>query len=465
MTRVFHRAPVPEGTIASLIPHSFEVDMNDSKVILLAVVLLFIALLHGCTGSSDPAPLVTVQKVGGLYYRVDINMSGASRYEIGRQYALQIRNTVPNYESLLDSVLKGTIEKLKEADEDIDFNTLNARAHVIYSNIPAEYQQEIQGMQSVFSDTDDTVGNGRLSQNKLLIYQLGPDIARAFSCSASAAFGNGTTTGKTILGRNLEWDDETLPYLSPLETIVMLHNGNRSVVLFGFLGQVPAISGFNASKVFGAILDSDTLADYELSGGERSYAMDLRYALENQTSLHGIADYLTGKKYAYSFNIFLADENTAAVLEVAPTKGFSGLRTATSTLKTETIVPIAPWNFFNAIALVNWFTLPGTAENSAVWLGNVSRWESFITLYENAFASGGKVDMDVMKRITSYPGPKNNGKATEGAIWRYNDENESNMQSIIINMETLETWVSFQPEGPALTRPNYIRLFESNPFM
>ncbi len=440
--------------------------MKTIRLTFLTIVLLSVATLQGCGGGGpdDPPPAVTIRNINGTYYMVNVNMSGLSHYEFGRQYALQIKSNVPNFESLIDSALQATVNELNHADPHIDFNELNTRAHAIYGNVLPDYQQEIQGMQSVFSSTDDTLGNGRLSQNKLLIYELFPDVARAVACSASAAFGSGTTTGNTILGRNLEWDDDVFPYISPLQAVLMMHNGSQSVVLFGFVGQLYAVSGFNASKIFAAILDSDVLVQYQLTGGERSYPMDLRYALENQTTLQGIKDYLTGKKYSYGFNIFLADQNTAAVFEDDVTVPFSGLMTATSALKTGTTVPIPAWNFSNAIALVNWFTLPGTSDNTDFWLGNPARWSSFITRYTNAFAGGGKVNIDVMKQITGYPGPNNNGKGTEGAIWRYNDEGESNAQSIIMDMGTLETWVSFQPVGPALQRPNYIQVFAGNPF-
>lgn len=439
------------------------VHLKTITAYLFSIVLLFLAMLQGCSSGADSA-LVAIQKVNDLYYRVDINMVAASHYEIGKQYALQIKNTVPDYESLIDSSIKVTIDLLKQYDQDIDFNTLNTRAHSIVGNIPTDYQQEIQGMQSVFSSTDDTVGNGQLSQNKLLVYELAPDVARAISCSASAAFGSGTATGKTILGRNLEWNDDTRPFLSALHSVVMLHNGNNSIVLFGFIGQLYVISGFNTSKVFVSTLDSDVGIPYMLDGDERSYVMDLRYALENQTTLKGVADYLTGKPYAYDFNIFMADENSSAVFEDDIHNAFSGLRTATSTLKTDTETPILPWNFSNAITCVNWFTLPGTIDNSSLWDGNAARWNTFSTLYTNAFANGGKLSMDTMKQITSYPGPQSDGKGTNGAIWRYNDA-DSEMQSIIMDMNTLETWISFQPAGaPPLQSPNYIQVFSRSPF-
>jgi len=440
--------------------------MKTIKMAFFAIVLLSVAALQGCGGSGSTSggtpSIVTIRNVNGLYYRVDIDMSGGNHYDIGRQYALQIQYCVPAYESLVDSVIQATLQALEEAG--IDFNELNRRAHIIYGNIPTDYQLEIQGMQSVFSSTDDTVGNGRLSQNKLLIFELAADVARVVSCSASAAFGSGSTTGETIVGRNLEWSDYTLPSLSALEATVMLHNGSKSVVLFGFVGQICAISGFNAGKVFAAVLDSDLLWPYVLLGTERSYVMDVRYALENQTTLQGFAAFMTGKDYAYTFNVILADPNTSAVFEDDPTEGFSGLRTATSTLKTGTAVPIPAWSFSNAIAVVNWFTLPGTSDNSDFWNGNLDRWNSFINLYTNAFSGGGTVNINVMKQITGYPGAHSTGKASDGAIWRYNDEEESVVQSIVMNMNTLETWVSFQPQGQALHSPNYIQVFSGNPF-
>ncbi|MFH0803246.1 MAG: C45 family autoproteolytic acyltransferase/hydrolase [bacterium] len=446
--------------------------MKDFKMAIVVVILLAFTALQGCSSStsheSGPSPspspvVVTLNRVNDLYYKVDINMQAAGHYDIGRQYALQIKNGVLGFESQVDAGLKAMFDQLHIWDEHLTFEKLVERAQAILPNIPTEYQDEIRGMQSVFSDTDDTLGNGKLSRNKLLVYELGPDVLRVSSCSASAAFGDATERGKTILGRNLEWVDVTLQNLAYLQTVAILHNGSKSIVLFGFLGQLHTISGLSAGGVFGAILDSDAVDSYLLHGNERSYPMDLRYALENQTSLQGIADFFGGKRYAYDFNIFLADADRAAVLEVDIQSPFSGLRTATSALKTE----IPPWNFPNAIAVVNWFTLPGTIDNSGRWFGNAPRWGSFINLYQQYLAQG-KITMDVMKVITGYPGPgpdeEQKGKALYGAIWRYND-GESEVQSIIMDMETLETWVSFQPAGqPPLHSPNYIQVFSGNPF-
>ena len=415
---------------------------------------------------GEDSSVLTLQHVSNLYYRVDINMQAASHYAIGRQYGLQIKNSVTNFESEVDAGLTEMVTLLQLIDESITFEKLVERAKTILPNVPSAYQEEILGMQSVFSSTDDTLRNGKLSQNKVLLYQFVADVMRLDSCSASAAFGNATDTGKTILGRNLEWLDVTLGHQACLHTVTILHNGNKSIVLFGFLGQSQITSGFSASGIFASILDSEVGLPYRLSGNERSYPMDLRYALENQTNLQGIASFLGGQSYAFDFNIFLADAERAAVLEVDIHTPFSGLRTATSPLKTGTREPILPWNFQNAIAVVNWFTLPGTVDNSDCWEGNAPRWNSFIDLYQQ-YLNQGKITMDVMKLITGYPGPSNDGKAINGAIWRYEDGiiPESEGQSIVMNMKTFETWVSFQPVGqPALRSPNYVLVFSGNPF-
>lgn len=448
--------------------------MKRPEQAILLIFLLSIATIQGCGssqggstsqwgGPTQDTSAVAVTKVNDLYYQVDINLRTTAHYDIGQQYALKISQSASDFESQVDGGLETMLELMQQIEEDITFEELIERAQTILPNIPAEYQDEIRGMQSVYSSTDDTLGNGKLSQNKLLVYVLAPDVLRLLTCSASAAFGDATETGKTVLGRNLEWNDAAIPNMASLQTVSILKDGSRSIVLFGFLGQLCAISGLSASGIFGSILDSETGLPYQLQGNERSYPMDLRYALENQTSLQGIADFMSNRSYAFDFNIFLADKDRAAVLEVDVTTPFSGLRTSTSALKTDTDVPILPWSFPNAIAAVNWFTLPGTIDNTGDWDGNAPRWSSFIDLYQQYLAQG-RITIDVMKLITGYPGPGGDGQAASGAIWRYEDD-ESEVQSIIMNMETLETWVSFQPpDQPPLHSPAYVRIFSASPF-
>lgn len=406
---------------------------------------------------------VALQKVSNLYYRVDINMQAASHYAIGRQYGLLIKNNVANFESEVDDGLNAMFELLQLSDKSITVEKLIARAQTILTNVPSAYQEEILGLQSVFSGTDDTLGNGKLSQNKILLYELVADVMRAESCSASAAFGDATDTGDTIISRHLEWLDITLENQARLHTVTVLHNGSSSIVLFGFLGQMQLTSGFSAGGIFAAILDSNVGLPYATSADKRSYSMDLRYALENRTNLQSVADFFGGKNYAFNFNLLLADAERAAVLECDIHTPFCGLRTAASPLKTDTEEPILPWDFANAIAVVNWFTLPGTIDNSDYWEGNAPRWSSFINLYQQRLDHQGKITMNGMKLIAGYTGPDSDGKAANGAIWRY-DDGESVVQSIIMDMKTFETWVSFQPAGqPALQSPNYIQVFSGNP--
>jgi hypothetical protein len=441
--------------------------MTPAKVILSTIVLVSVAALQGCGGSSVPPSAVTMQKVAGTYYRVDINVAAASHYDIGAQYAQLIKNNVPDYEARIDGFLQYMIGIIQHIDPDIDFDDINERAHDIYENIPAAYQQEIQGMQAVFSYTTNTLGDGRLSQDKLLIFQLFGDVTRFMACSGSAAFGNTTVTGNTIVARSLEWKKDTTSYMAPLHAVNVFHNGASSVVTFGVLGWFSAVSAFSSNHIFAGTLDSEMYLPLPDPEGKRSLYMDVRYALENQTTLQGVATYLTGNNYAVNSNVILADANSAQVFEdqmaIPPLPSFSGLRTATSTLRSD----IPPWAYPNALAAVNCFMLPGTFNNCSdpsdpeFWEGNIPRWNNFSSLY-GKYLSQGKISMDVMKLITGDPGLKGDGNALNGAIFRYDDEPE--LQDIIVDMGTLETWVFFQPVNGPLKSPNYIQVFSGNPF-
>ena len=418
------------------------------------VVLFFLAVTLLISSNCNPgyaAQAVTIKKVQGIYYMVDINLETNSHYEVGRQYAEQIKANVPDYEARVDSFLNCMQQMLG-----LDFATLRDRAFDISKNVPPEYMEEIKGMQSVFSYTTDRIGDGHLSQNKLLVFELFADVARLSGCSASAVFGNSSSTGKTIIARNLEWHDLPHSYLQATHAVVHIRNENKSLCSFTFLGMLGFISAVSDDKIFAALLDTVTDKPYPSTAGKRSYIMDLRYALENETTLKGIADYMSNKDYAYSHIIFLADENSAFVLENDIGSPSRGLRSATSTLE-----PGLTWDHPNAIVTVNNFVLPGNAEPSLSDEDDTDRWKNFSTLYDKFLSNNGKVDVDKIKQIAGYYGE--NGTCATGAVFRPRDHYPS-MQLIIMRMDTLETWVAFAPTGPQPSAPTYINVFKKNPF-
>ncbi|MCX6112919.1 MAG: C45 family autoproteolytic acyltransferase/hydrolase [Proteobacteria bacterium] len=415
------------------------------------VIFLVTASFIGCSGGSP----VTIQKMDNTYFLVSVNMSSfISHKAMGQIYAQQILQILPDYEAIVDLSLKDEFDLLESRG--LSFSTAIARAITLKATLPQDYQDEIDGMLSVFSYDQDVLGDGHLSKNEFLIYQLFPDVGRPTQCSASAAYGDSSATGKTIIGRNFDWYQLPNNGMSKLHAVTIIKNGSKSVVFIHFLGQLIPVSAFNSAGVFAALLDVGTGADYPSLEGKQSYPFGLRYALENYSTLQDVANYIKGQNYAYNHLVFLADQTTAGVVEEnigSPARGF---RTATSTLISD-----YTWNIPDVFATVNTFMLPGNYAPSPPLDKNVKRWNNFTTLY-NTYLEQGKIDIPTMKLIAGNPGT-DGGAATSGAIYRSTDLSPT-LQSIIMRMDTYEMWVAFSPLGSPPTTPTYIKVFSEKPF-
>ena len=438
--------------------------------------------LLGCgDDSQEPTSnAVTIQQQIG-YYDVNLNFTATSHFEVGRRFASAIQRTVPNYEQVVDRALLLQMFILGKAG--LTFDIVKTRAQTLLHNpkFHLAYKDEIAGMQEVFSYQNDVLGDGKLSANELLVFQFVPDVMRAFSCSATAAYGSGTSTGKTIIGRNLEWINELIPEIAKIYAITTFRNADTSVVNIGVLGQLFAISMFNEHKLFGAILDSattdldtepKTLIPYpsDLSG-IRSYGFDLRYALENFAETSDVSSYMTAADHVYAFNhlIFLADEASAGVVEndinlKKGTPGNRSFRTEDSVLSAR-VPDDQAWPIRGAFATVNDFRLPGN--DYAAALSDTARWTSFRDLYAG-LAYGQTIDVEAMKGIAGFH-PPTSGLMEEGAIFVHETMPEpdewiglgevplmfNTIQSIVMDMSTLDLWISFTPWDNLLTDPVY----------
>jgi hypothetical protein len=430
--------------------------MNSKKYVFPLIVIIVIAILFtGCTSNQSTTgttQVVEIKKIQDTYYLVNIDLTVESHYETGKQYAEQIVAHVPDYESKIDSFINYMLGMMQQAI-DIDMDVLISRANDIKKNIPQEYLEEISGMQSVFSYDKDVPGDGHLSQNEFLVFNVFGDIARPTRCSASGVFGGSSTTGHTIIGRNLDWNELPDSQLWTIQAVILLNNDDKSMASIGYLGELAFISAFNNDNIFTAVLDSDTGDPYPSTTGKRSYTMDLRYALENETTLEGVAGYMMDKDYPFNHLVFIADADSAQVLEDNIDSPARGLRTSTSELK-----PGITWSQPCAIAAVNSFLLPGNEDNHTD--SNPPRWDSYVKLYNDLLAEG-KMGVEQVMEVESYPGP--DGKGLSGAIFRSRDHYPT-VQSIIMRMDTLETFVYFCPVGTLPYEPVYIPVFTESPF-
>jgi glyoxylase-like metal-dependent hydrolase (beta-lactamase superfamily II) len=409
---------------------------------------------HGIVRQDPSAGTVEIKKMKNAYYLVTIDLSGLSHKEMGRLYAEKIMQVMPEYGTIMDEMMKDQFDILKPAG--LTFDIVKNRAIALEQQIQPEYRDEIEGMASVFSSTKDEPGDGQFSRNEFLIWQFYADVVRPTQCSASAAFADASSTGKTIVGRNLDWYALKDNSLAKIHAITLILDGTKSIACVNFLGQLTPVSGFNEHHVFGSILDCETGADYPPVKGKRSYHFDLRYGLENDSTIASLADFMKDKDYTFNHLIFLADEHSAGVLEDNIGSKARGLRSPSSRVR-----PGAEWGIPNTFATVNDNRLPGNFVENPQSQSNLKRWASLKTQY-SAQLKKGKIDIEKMKLIAGFSSTDGNAQSS-GALFRSNDHVPT-LQSIILKMDTYELWVAFAPQGRLPMKPSYLQVFTGNPF-
>ena len=200
-------------------------------------ILCSMFLLGGCgRGEGNEAfAAVSIRKMQDAYYDVVMDYTGRTSNEMGKALAEEILRVVPDYESIADSLLKDQFDMLAKHNLSPDFPTALSRAQAILPKVPREYLDELAGMQEIFNFDTDVLGDGRFSKNELVILQVFQDVIRPTQCSAAAAFGGSSATGKTILGRNLDWDALPRNDMSRMHAVTTTKNGEKSIVMVHLL--------------------------------------------------------------------------------------------------------------------------------------------------------------------------------------------------------------------------------------
>ena len=376
------------------------------KAILTTAILTMILIFAGCSDSDDsssPTNHVTITEKP-MYYEVNIDYSSGDRYSIGREYGTKVLSLVPSYEAGSDAYVAASVAGLQQQDPEITYEVIIERALEIYKNIQSQYKDEIEGFASVLSGgTVNIMGDGKLSRDEFVVLNFLGDVCTPISCSATAVFGSKSATGQAIVGRNLDWSTSTGPPTASTNdnteaaaktaAVFYLKTGEKQVVSFGSLGWIGIITGINSDGIFVANLYSEIGAPYS-AVGKSSVMLDIREALETSSTVDEVGAFLgdPSRLYAYHNNMFIADKNTAKVLENDYERN-RALRSFDSELN-----PGITWGISDAIACVNAFVLKGNFDNFTKNKGNTLRWASFEALLKE----GDTVNIDQVRTIMSY---------------------------------------------------------------
>jgi hypothetical protein len=430
-----------------------------SKKRVLGVLILIVLLIQTACSSGIVVPTgksgfagegVTITDKGNYYDVVLGFNSGLSHRKIGETFAKGILEVVPDYKSLLDSILNEEITDKDYYEDMID------RAHDIKRQMKKEYVDEIEGMASVWAETDKNIAaDGKLSKDEILLFNLLPDVYRPSQCCAVSVFGKRSATGKNIIGRNMDWYSGSKKQLPRIQSVITLKYENKRVCLIGYLGYMGAITGFNDSKIFAAIMDSPTGQPYS-SQGKRSYPMDLRDTLETKSSINEVSEYMADPDRHYAFNhlIVLGDPNETKIFE----NNFSGqgtngqrvkraLRSSDSRLNDG-----IKWGISNAIGSVNSFMLWGNSDNYTSNDYNTKRWKN---MREQLLAKGDTVTVDELKEVMSYDNGSPGTFQNSGDLY-----NKLTQCSVIFQPDTLTLEIAFslRDKPGYLKDPKYVKI-------
>lgn len=378
------------------------------------------------------------------HYRVTIDYSkGGSRTEVGAEYMELIQHIYPDYESVADGYL-AELEVLSSYGAVPPVMEMIEKAKAILPQLPSLYREEIEGMSLlVTGGATDVPGDGLLSVNEMYVLSLMPDVSRAYSCSGISFWGENTRKGRTITGRNLDWNMGKEYNFNQIHAVTTIINEDNVLTLVGFLGNLGMISGVNDSGVFAAILDAPVGGPPMEAEGSRSYYMDLRSAMEQAESSTEVAEIMVelDRKYVFNHNILLSDPQGSFVVEIY-LFGDRRVRYADSALN-ENI----EWPYYDALGVVNSFLLEDNPENHLLpW--NAGRWGAFLDMVEELQLP---VSLGDVQDIMSYGEGPTNEHIYRGEAYMLENSGSGTLQQIFYQSGKKYLIVSFCPkDGPVL---------------
>ncbi len=400
------------------------------NICIITAICIGCGLFSSCSGPSTPGEAqasITYENSPYGYFNITLDYrNGASRRAMGRKYGEILTQQYPTYEGVYANYIEGKA----------DYALYMERIADIRPNIPQDYMDEILGVAESFGGGETDEIDGVLSVNELLYYSIGTSVARTTQCNAFAVFGSRSPTGDTILSRTIDWSG----YTDPAVFTIYLPGG-KTVMNIGTLLCFSGVTMFSSDEPFAAILDSKVSEDYPDISGEdyRDYTFDLRYAMENYSTITQVAAFLSdeNKKYTFNHNIFLADSNQALVLENNIFDNFRAVRSASSALNDG-----VSWGITNALGCVNSFILDGNRDTHTANLLNTVRWDTMKTQLN---AAGSTVDYEEMRTISKY----HNDPANDFLYW------ELSQQLLVFDYASSRLEVYFRNNREFTTDPDF----------
>lgn len=147
----------------------------------ISMIILFLFQIQSCTEEKATPDYKAVSfSDEGSHYRIELDFrSGKSAREMGALLGSVYKEKVPDFEIIGDAYLKFRFKS--------DPNTVKkcmAGLAVAKSRLSKEFLDELEGAAAQMSGTKDEFGDGVLSPNEYLLFNLEADMGYLTLCSA-----------------------------------------------------------------------------------------------------------------------------------------------------------------------------------------------------------------------------------------------------------------------------------------
>ncbi len=399
-------------------------------------ISVFLISLSTCNCNKQKLSAVNiVQKKQYLEITMDYS-TGITAQEMGVLLGKAYLEKIPMLPQMFDMLIARLAEDKKVQCSELINTALEMIPHLQSTRILNQngtYLDEINGIGSVLVNADkDICGDGKLSLNELYLVNLFLDVLggekyytpdkkrtklKAGACNGISIYGTQSETGGTLTGRILDWADAVA--MCGMHTVTIIKYKKKTIVSVGFVGIQGLITGISTDYIFAGLLYSHTGKKFSYSS-PHSLLFDLRYALENYSTLNDAANYTINLQFDYMMNnlLLFSDAEMGVIVENDFTQTAENTqRRAIRASDSELNKGIA-WDFSSAVATVNGFALKGQFDNFTTQDYNYKRWKSFRSqLYEKMQNKDKKVSQEGLKAIMTYYTGNQPGDFHDGDIY------------------------------------------------
>lgn len=339
------------------------------------------------------------------HYRVEIDYrSGKTAAEMGAALGAMYRDSIPNFESLGDAYL----HYMFGADEQTVEKCMEGVA-LAKSRLTTSFLDELEAAASQMSATEDSFGDGKLSPNEYLLFNLEPDMGFLTLCSGMGVNPSRSFTGKTLAIRAVDWP---ITSIVKLQTVLVRKYDSVQTVGIGYAGLHNGVTTVNSH---GVMVSSYMLleTDNNIIDAEDSFVEHMKEAIEGSKTAEMLTEEVQGV-FASHVLLMANDREKTLVVESDRVAGGS-VRSEESTLQRD-----VEWDIAHCVPVVNTFLLEGK-ENSYDDPQNNARLASMKMMTEKAIdessESGEKITVAELQAIFSYYSEDAPGLMAKGDLY------------------------------------------------